>query len=201
MKRGEPYHKENLRETLIEAAVGLVGEVGPRAFTLREVARRAGVSHNAPYRHFAAKDDLLAAVAEEGFARLTASMRKWMRSGAGALERLQLSGCGYVDFALRWPNHYQVMFDLPLASLVERMKNPTYGEAFDVLLDCIRAAQESGELPAGDPMPQALTCWSLMHGISKLSGNGNLGMTRAATLKFVRKATDILIEGLAHAKP
>ena len=63
MAQVEPYHRENLRQTLLEAAVTLIGEVGPRAFTLREVARRAGVSHNAPYRHFSSKDDLLVAVA------------------------------------------------------------------------------------------------------------------------------------------
>ena len=63
MIRAEPYHHANLRKTLLDAAVALVGEVGPRAFTLREVARRAGVSHNAPYRHFSSKDELLTAVA------------------------------------------------------------------------------------------------------------------------------------------
>ena len=74
----QPYHHVDLRKTLLEAAVALIGEAGPRGFTLREVARRAGVSHNAPYRHFAGKDELLVAVAQEGFGRLTA-----VRCGAG----------------------------------------------------------------------------------------------------------------------
>jgi len=52
MRRPKPYHHGNLREALLEAAIRLIAEVGPTAFTLREVARRAGVSHNAPYRHF-----------------------------------------------------------------------------------------------------------------------------------------------------
>ena len=65
-----PYHHGNLKPALLEAAVALIGEVGPAAFTLREVARRAGISHNAPYRHFREKDELLAAVATEGFHRL-----------------------------------------------------------------------------------------------------------------------------------
>ncbi len=76
MTRSEPYHHANLRQTLLDAAVTLIGEVGPRAFTLREVARKAGVSHNAPYRHFVSKDELLAEVAAEGFIRLAASMRQ-----------------------------------------------------------------------------------------------------------------------------
>ena len=66
----ETYHHENLRETLLSAAISLIGEVGPTAFTLREVARRAGVSHNAPYRHFRNREDLLAAVASQGFREL-----------------------------------------------------------------------------------------------------------------------------------
>src|SRR6202044_4146949 len=94
-----PYHRVNLKQSLLDAAVGLIGEVGPQAFTLREVARRAGVSHNAPYRHFRDKDDLLAAVAAEGFDRLTEEMRKAMAKGRTAAERLNLAGRGYIQFA------------------------------------------------------------------------------------------------------
>src|ERR1700757_2284011 len=72
--RSTPYHHGNLREALLEPAIRLTAEAGPAAFTLREVARRAGVSHNAPYRHFHDKDDLLAAVAAEGYNELTAAM-------------------------------------------------------------------------------------------------------------------------------
>src|ERR1700676_657489 len=113
MTRSEPYHHANLRKTLLDAAVTLIGEIGPKAFTLREVARRAGVSHNAPYRHFASKDDLLIGVASEGVERLTTLMKRSLERGASSLERLQLCGSGYVDFALRWPHHFLVMFDLP----------------------------------------------------------------------------------------
>src|ERR1017187_4433780 len=85
----KPYHHANLRKTLLDAAVALIGEVGPRAFTLREVARRAGVSHNAPYRHFASKDELLVAVAAEGFERLTAVMEETMAEASSPLERVE----------------------------------------------------------------------------------------------------------------
>ena len=62
MKRSKTYHHGNLREALLKSALRLISEVGPTAFTLREVARRAGVSHNAPYRHFRDRDELMAAV-------------------------------------------------------------------------------------------------------------------------------------------
>lgn len=200
MKRSGPYHHENLRETLIEAAAALIGEAGPRAFTLREVARRAGVSHNAPYRHFAAKDDLLRAVATEGFERLTATMQEWMARGTTAMERLHLSGSGYVDFALRWPNHFLVMFDLPRV-LPECSPESEIGRnAFDVLIQGIVGAQQSGELPAGDPLPLAFTAWSLVHGVAKLAISGNLPMTRNGTLEFTHYATRVLTEGLANLR-
>ena len=191
------YHHVDLRKTLLEAAVALIGEAGPRGFTLREVARRAGVSHNAPYRHFAGKDELMVAVAQEGFGRLTAVMQKTLARGKSPRERLQLCGCGYVDFALRWPRHFLVMFDLPPA-LREHCKNTRIGEnAFRVLLDCITAAQQSSDLPAGDPSPLAWTAWSLVHGIAKLAISGNLPLNARSTIEFTRSASQAIFSGMA----
>jgi len=196
--RVQPYHHVNLRKTLLDAAVALIGEVGPRAFTLREVARRASVSHNAPYRHFPSKDELLAAVAEEGFERLTAVMRKAMAPGRSPLERLELGGCGYVDFALRWPQHFLVMFDLPHArpdhpDCPDTTDAQAAGEtAFHVLLDCVAAAQQSGDLAPGDLMPLAWTAWSLVHGIAKLANSGNLPLSHRATIEFTRRASQAM---------
>jgi len=199
MPRAKPYHHENLRETLLEAAVALVGEAGPRAFTLREVARRAGVSHNAPYRHFTSKDELLLAVASEGFERLAATMERSLAKGRTAMERLHLCGCGYVEFALDWPHHFLVMFDLPKEVHNACAHEPVGMNAFGVLLSSIQAAQQAGGLPAGDPLPQALTAWSLVHGVAKLGVSGNLPMSRAETLEFTRQAAEVLSRGMQGA--
>lgn len=200
--RPAPYHHGNLRKALLDAAVALIGEVGPRGFTLREVARRAGVSHNAPYRHFASKDDLLLAVAAEGFDRLAAVMREAMAPGQSARERLELCGCGYVDFALRWPQHLLAMFDLPAAEREHcetgRPVPPIGEDAFRVLLDGIVAAQEAGDLPTGDPQPQAWTAWALVHGIAKLATGGNLPLTAEGTLAFTRTAAQAILRGLSR---
>jgi AcrR family transcriptional regulator len=191
----QPYHHGNLRQTLLDAAVALIGEVGPRAFTLREVARRAGVSHNAPYRHFASKDELLVAVASEGFDRLTRTMEEHLVGGQSPAERLALAGCGYVDFALRWPNHFLVMFELP-TTLGEECRQVEIGQnAFRVLLYCVVATQSSGEIPVGDPLPYAFTAWSLVHGIAKLAISGNLPMDAAATVEFTRTAAIRMLRG------
>ncbi len=195
MPRSHAYHHGDLRRVLLDAAVALIGEAGPHAFTLREVARRAGVSHNAPYRHFASKDELLVAVAAEGFERLTLLMRQTLATGKTPLERLELCGRGYVDFALRWPNHLDVMFDLPPALRAVCAADAAIGEnAFLVLLDCIRAAQQSGDLPSGDPLPLAWTAWSLVHGIAKLAISGNLPLDAASTLSFTHTAAQFVFD-------
>ena len=200
MTRSEPYHHANLRQTLLDAAVALVGEVGPRAFTLREVARRAGVSHNAPYRHFANKGELLAEVAAEGFDRLTASMQKSIARATSPRERLRECGCGYVAFALRWPQHFLVMFDLPHASREEGKGHTAGQNAFAVLEGCIAASQQSRDLAAGDPLPLAWTAWSLVHGIAKLAISGSLPLSTRAIIEFTRSASQAIFNGM-NARP
>ena len=193
------YHHGNLREALLDAAAALVAEAGPNAFTLREVARRVGVSHNAPYRHFQDKDELLAAVAAQGFERLTAAMKRSTARGADALDRLRLCGRGYIEFALRWPEHFLIMFDLPECS--ERYPDHAAAgdEAFRVLLACIADGQSAGELPAGDPHPLALVAWSLVHGIAKLAIAGRLPFEGKSSrvLEFADYAERAIVSGLA----
>src|SRR6202142_1150909 len=99
MPKPRSYHPGNLKQALLEASLDLMRKAGPGAFTLREVARRAGVSHNAPYRHFRDKEELLAAVATGGFDRLTRALAA-AGPKASPLDRLRLSGVAYVDFAM-----------------------------------------------------------------------------------------------------
>jgi len=187
------YHHGNLKSALLDAGVALVGEVGPQGFTIREVARRAGVSHNAPYRHFRNKDELLEAIAVEGFERLTIAMRKRSLAGATAADRLRLCGYAYVDFALRWPQHFLVMFDM--------RERGTVGEnAFQTLLQFIVESQKEGALPEGDPHPLALMAWSLVHGIAKLAISGNLPYTSKQVLEFARDASKAFVNGMGSLK-
>src|SRR5215467_6813704 len=98
MRQPKPYHHGNLREALLKAALRLISEVGPTAFTLREVARRAGVSHNAPYRHFRDRDELMAAVSTQGYSELTRAMLEAVERETGAIARLKRAGLAYVNF-------------------------------------------------------------------------------------------------------
>ena len=139
-------------------------------------------------------------MAAEGFDRLSALMRKSSGRGNTALERLQLCGGGYVDFALHWPQHFLVMFDRPTTSHQPCNHEPLGRNAFDVLVGCIMAAQHSGDLPPGDPLPQAWIAWSLVHGVAKLAVSGNLPLSHRATLAFTRRATEALLGGLGNVK-
>jgi AcrR family transcriptional regulator len=196
-----PYHHGNLRETLLQGAVRVIAEVGPAAFTLREVARRAGVSHNAPYRHFRDKDALLAAVAAQGFRELTRAMRepgeRPSKAPLNALDKLKQSGLAYVAFAVRRPEHFTVMFDAPVVT----SKDPEYAqasqEAFNTLVNYIRNCQEEGQLPTGNTLERALYAWSLVHGIAKLAVAGRFPFrTKAALLKFAKFAIDESVPGV-----
>jgi len=194
------YHHGNLRQVLLDAGVALIGEVGPKGFTIREVARRAGVSHNAPYRHFQSKEELLAVIAAEGFERLALAMKEHAASGVTAVERLRLCGCGYVDFALRWPQHFVVMFDLPSVPGQHPRREIVGKNAFETLLEFIIDSQKQGSLPRGDPLPLALMAWSLVHGIAKLATSGNLPYASGQTLDFTRCASEAFVSGMRNLK-
>jgi AcrR family transcriptional regulator len=185
MRKRKPYHHGNLREELLEAAIRLIAEVGPTAFTLREIARRAGVSHNAPYRHFRDKDDVIAAVATQGYRELNTAMLEAAKPETDAVRRLKCAGLAYIAFALRRPEHFTVMFDAPIS----RRTNPEAAQAseraFGTVVSLVKNCQEAGQLPAGDTMEFALLAWSMVHGIAKLAITGRLPYpSRPAILKF-----------------
>jgi len=200
MRKSRSYHHGNLKQALLAASLDLIQKAGPGAFTLREVARRAGVSHNAPYRHFRDKEELLAALAAEGFDRLTAAMTKAAQSAAGALERFRMGGRGYVKFALRNPQHFTVMFEVPLQMDLYPQTHAAGERAFGTLVRYVEACQAEGVLPPGDPNPFALLAWSMVHGVAKLAISGRLPLSEPSdVLDFADAATAALWRGLAHA--
>jgi len=199
MPHTKPYHHGNLRESLLEAAVRLIAEVGPAGFNLREVARRAGVSHNAPYRHFRDKGELLAEVAAQGFRELNAAMLEgaaWETTPIGKLKR---SGCAYVAFALHRPEHFVAMFDAP-APAADPACKLAGEEAFATLVGFIDLCQHGGELPAGDTEYRALLAWALVHGIAKLAVANRLPFrSQDDILRFAVSAIDASIASLRSA--
>ncbi|MFI5308928.1 MAG: TetR/AcrR family transcriptional regulator [Polyangiales bacterium] len=109
-----------LRERILQASVELIEVEGLAALSLREVARRAGVSHQAPYHHFADREAILGAIAEQGFRILRAALERAVAHGRdvhSAAESLAACGRAYVEFACEHPAHFRVMFRPELVDL------------------------------------------------------------------------------------
>jgi len=170
-KRRASYHRGGLRKTLLDASLQLLETDGAPALSLREVARRAGVTHGAPYYHFKDKQQLLDAIAEAGFAQLRDQMIASRLLRARADERLAMIGRAYVRFALENRSCFQVMFRTDTAGAA---RGPAAAQAFQVMVEAVEAAQAEGLAPPGDPNLLVLLVWSAVHGLSSLWLSGAL---------------------------
>ncbi len=171
LRRPNRYHHGDLPRALLDAALHIVKTQGTEALTVRAAARLAGVSQAAPYRHFANKEAILIAVAEDGFHSLMAAMRHaTAASGDSPLERLRAVGLGYVTFATSHPSHFRVMFGREMA---DRSASPALrqvaADTFIMLVDAISDCQRAGLVRSEEPAAElALTAWSSVHGLSAL---------------------------------
>jgi AcrR family transcriptional regulator len=170
----DTYHHGDLKAALTGAALALVAEKGPKGFTLSEAARRAGVSVAAPYRHFADKAHLLAAVSEQGFIELDQALTAAGAGVADPRDRVIAIGRAYVRWAVAHPDHYQVMF----GAETNKEEHPGLlvagARAFDHLLDAIARCQESGVMRGEDAREIAGPMWSMVHGVASLAIGGDL---------------------------
>ncbi len=171
--RREAYHHGALREALIEATDALLAERGAEGFSLREVARRSGVSPAAPAHHFGDAEGLLTAVATLAFEGLTAALREGNeRGGDDPLARMREQGVGYVAFALRYPGRFALMFRTgPGGVRRDEALHESARAAFGVLEEGMRRLLG---VPQGLPLSAAdwhalLSTWSVVHGFAHLA--------------------------------
>lgn len=191
------YHHGDLRAALIRSALELIRDVGAEGLTLREVSRRAEVSHTAPYRHFRDKEDLTAAIAEEGFTILARDMERAAKAKGNARKRLILGGRAYVAFALRRPEHFRVMFATDLDAKRHPDARKAADRAFAGLVALVTACQEAGQLRRGPPLTLARIAWSQVHGIASLAiGRQFVFKTQTEVLAFTQEALTVVVEGL-----
>ena len=164
----KPYHHGNLRETLLEAADTVLAEHGAQGITLRDVAKAAGVSHAAPYHHFASLNELLAVVAERAFITLGDALER-ASAEPNTGERLLKINDTYVACARAQPAQFRLMFGPLLACKAEY---PTLKAAAERAFGFVLAAACAHD-PKNGPV-LALTGWSLAHGLSNLIIDGAL---------------------------
>jgi AcrR family transcriptional regulator len=179
------------RDALIDAAGELLTGGGPAAVTLREVGRRAGVSHNAPYKHFADKEELLAAVAARDLERRAAATRRAARSRSpSAALRTMLHG--YARHAARDPELFRLTYGSWQDGSAELGAAAT--AARSAFVDVVVAAQRDGSLPSGDPERLAALLLALVHGATDLALSGHL----ARRGKGNADPADLVDDLLAH---
>ena len=186
------YHHGALRGALVEAGLAILAEGGdPAALSLREAARRAGVSAMAPYRHFPDKEALLAAVAEVGFERLAAALGA-ADAGADGLAALVAQGHAYVGFALAEPALFRLMFGPTFAKADPSAKEGESATAFAVLAERVAALASPAEREF-----VALHCWAVVHGLASLALDGKIDRDPVALERVVHGVLAVTGRGIA----
>lgn len=192
-----------LRDALLTAAEAEVGEHGVGSVSLRAIARRVGVSHQAPGHHFGDRNGLFTALAAKGFRTLERRMlaaRRRIPDDATPAERVAAHGVGYMLFAKQHPALFSVMFRPELLDAEDSDLAEARAGAFGVLLDEIVAARATGWGRHHSETALALTCWSTVHGAVTLWREGTLdtffpGIGGAQAV--ARMVTETLNSGLA----
>jgi AcrR family transcriptional regulator len=207
-KRASPparaYHHGNLREVLIEAALRLVEEVGPEAVTVREAARRAGVSPGAPFRHFPTRTVLMTAVAEQATHRLHAAIFNAVAdvSIEAPIERLGVIARAYLRWAAENPTHFAVVSDRRLidydSSASMKKEN---GELQTLMSQTLDEAQRQGLAASVEPAAMKLASRALVYGLARMRVDGHLPQWgvpegEGEAERAMEAALDLFIAGL-----
>ncbi|MFF5984592.1 TetR/AcrR family transcriptional regulator [Streptomyces olindensis] len=161
---GRPYHHGDLRRAILTAALDAIAVDGPSGLSLRDLARRAGVSHAAPAHHFKDRAGLLTAIAAEGFGLLAAALRE--------AADLKEAGVRYVRFAREHPAHFQVMFAPELLRAGDLELTTARALASDALREAVTAVPPEGR--GADARLAGVAAWSLAHGFATLLLSHNL---------------------------
>lgn len=198
------YHHGNLPEALRRAAIELANQGKLGSLSLRAVARQAGVSAAAPYRHYPSREALLAAVAAEGYDMRNATTRAALVPLEGeSIEQFLEAGVQYVLFAHNHPGHYTIMSSPEIA---DPTGYPDLREAStassQILMDTVRACQLEGLLADADARDIAAAAWASVHGLAALISSGQLatlGFDLEAPEDIARRVTRILVASLSIA--
>jgi len=199
----KPYHHGDLRRVLIDAALQLVGEGGAEAVSVREAARRAGVSPGAPFRHFPSRDALMQAVAEEAQRRFRAEIAAALAAAPGdPLGRFRCLGLAYLRWAMRNPTHFEIIssrrfFDHDNAANVSRDNT----ELIDMTERTLAEAFARGQLRGSDLKQLQIAGRALVYGFARMSIDGHFprwGVSEAEAERTAASILDLFIEGIAR---
>ncbi len=184
------YHHGALRPALIAAAESVIAERGIEGFSLRETARRAGVSASAPAHHFGDARGLLTAIATEAFVDLAEALRS-ASAGLGRAERVRAQGLAYVAFALFNRARFDLMWRAALLDREDEAYREAARDAFVALAGALGGDGATAG-PADPASAPALACWALVHGFARLAIDGAFGIEEEA----LARAADALLPAM-----
>ena len=194
----QAYHHKDLRNALVDEALTVLDTEGAGALTLRELARRLGVTHTAPYAHFADKSALLEAVADVGFERLAALLAKADNDGDPAAALVAM-GLAYLRFAQENTNLYRLMFvDPELADDPDCEWSPGGERAFETVIGAIVRVG----VPEGiDPHDLGAVIWSMVHGVAMLDIDRRMNnKTLRSAEEVLRLGSGLMLAGLREGR-
>jgi AcrR family transcriptional regulator len=200
-----PYHHGDLRRVLIDAALKLAEEGGPEAVSVREAARRAGVSPGAPFRHFNSRAALMTAVAEEAQRRFRAEIEAALKEAPARhpLKRFRAFGIAYLRWAMKNPAHFEIIssgrhFDHGVAAELSRDN----AELIALTERILAEAAAAGSLRAADLKAVQIAGRALVYGFARMKIDGHFPRWGVADGKVDRMAeavVDLFIDGIAKA--
>ena len=199
-----PYHHGDLRRVLVDAAFDLIGEGGAEAVSVREAARRAGVSPGAPFRHFASRDALLAAVAEEAQRRFRAEIDKALAKAPAddPLQRFRCLGLAYVRWAIRNPTHFEVISS---RRFFDHDKSPAVSadnaEVIGLTERILRDAHGRGQLGTSHLKQVLIGGRALVYGFARMAIDGHFprwGVPEGEADRTAEAILDLFISGIAR---
>lgn len=173
-KEKQPF--DDLRLRLIECASEIISKEGIKKLTMRSLGNQVGVSRTAPYRHFENKDALLMAIAEEGFNDLTLRYQEINRNkSSDSLTRLQNIGLAYIEFAIRNPGAFKLMFGQEITQYQRsEMLYMVAKETFNEYLTAVKAFQDEKNINIVDYSILANYFWTTVHGLAVLLINNQI---------------------------
>ena len=194
------YHHGDLKAHLLQLARDQVRIAGAEVLSLRELSRQAGVSHAAAYRHFPDKEELLAALACEGFQSLAEACQCAMDKAGVDKAEARLRGCGiaYIEFGVTEPQMLTLMWSGQLRFAESVPLQQAASALFEMLVDAAKPLLCDAELSPAEVRLRANACWAMVHGYATLSSQGamNHGGSAKRSKAAVRLGLDILIAGL-----
>jgi AcrR family transcriptional regulator len=198
----DTFHHGNLREALIEAAIALVEEGGPENVSLREAAKRTGVSSGAPFRHFPNRTTLMTAVAEEAMRRLRAGIDGALKKSTeqDPLLRFREMGYAYLNWAVGNPAYLRVISDRRLiefdSSASLQADNVHLQE---IMMGLLEQADAQGYLRSSDRNAVPLAARALSYGLARMYIDGHLpqwGVDQQGAVRAMRATLDQFVEGI-----